>query len=408
MILLTGATGFLGRELLGRLLLTRTEKIAILVRNSGRSQAAHRSEALLNEIFGEREAQRHAPRVEVVAGDASLENFGLGQSEFEKLAREVSSVYHCAASTQLSQPIEDATAINCGGTEQVLKLLRLGKKFDGKKRSIFHVSTAYVAGATKGQVTADTLGKSFRNSYEHTKAEAERMVYASSSELETCIFRPSIIVGDSVTGQTSAFNVLYMPARMVISGVCKALPAVPDTPFDVVPVDYVSDAIIQLSSLENRRKNAYHLTVGVGRESSPHEILIHLLDTFSRYHEAANAFFIAPSRKACEAISRAWLSNGALRQSVQTLERILGTRLQAIINQVLPFVPYMLENPRFCTEDTTAELQGTLNQPPQFESYAENIFSYCLETNWGKTPWENPNNRLHWTRRESYLCGNHA
>ncbi len=135
---------------------------------------------------------------------------------------------------------------------------------------LYYVSTAYVAGLRQGVVGPDELSFSagFRNAYEQTKAEAEALVRDVSSRFPTVIFRPSIIVGDSISGQTSAFNVIYVPAKLLVRGLFRFVPAVPNIPFDVVPVDYVADAIAHLSRLPLPSGTCYHLTVGIGREST--------------------------------------------------------------------------------------------------------------------------------------------
>ena len=106
-----------------------------------------------------------------------------------------------------------------------------------------HVSTAYVGGTHVGRFGEDDLdvGQGFRNTYEQTKLEAERVVRASG--LPVRVVRPSIIVGESTTGWTSSFNVLYPPLQALARGLVTRIPADPDAIVDVVPVDHVADVI---------------------------------------------------------------------------------------------------------------------------------------------------------------------
>ena len=110
-----------------------------------------------------------------------------------------------------------------------------------------HVSTAYVAGITKGTFREHQLdeGQEFRNTYEQTKWEAEHVVN-DASDLNPVIARPSIVMGESGSGWTPAFNVLYWPIRAFSRGLFDEVPARPEALVDVVPVDYVADALVHL------------------------------------------------------------------------------------------------------------------------------------------------------------------
>ncbi len=112
-------------------------------------------------------------------------------------------------------------------------------------RRFVHVSTAYVAGTHSGLFTEDMLGTEFRNTYEQTKFEAEQVVGATT-DLAVAIARPSIVMGESDSGWTPAFNVLYWPLRAFARGLFDRVPAKPDGRVDVVPVDYVADGIAKL------------------------------------------------------------------------------------------------------------------------------------------------------------------
>src|SRR5438067_1251167 len=124
-----------------------------------------------------------------------------------------------------------------------------------------HVSTAYVAGTHPGRFSEDDLdvGQGFRNAYEQSKFEAELLVRERSPSVPVQVVRPSIVVGDSTTGWTPAFNVLYMPLRAFARGAYPAIPARRSAPVDVVPVDYVADAVL---ALPPRPGAACHLTAG--------------------------------------------------------------------------------------------------------------------------------------------------
>lgn len=400
MILVTGATGFLGKQILGRLLLQYpNEQILLLVRSRTFEDAGSRCSNLLGELFGLDGVSLYRHRVCEVCGDLSLPKFGLTDRDFEALAYKVHAVFHCAASTALNQELSAARDINVKGTENILDLVRLSDSF-GNVPHLYYVSTAYVAGDTEDIVGPNelVLNRKFKNAYEQSKAESELLVRHQMDYTPVCILRPSIIVGDSITGQTSAFNVLYVPARFMARGLFKALPANPYIPFDVVPVNYVADAVVALSKCPDSMGNSYHLTAGVGRETTPIEIIDFIIKAINKYRENGLKDLRHPSFLSPEMLQIVINSLSVARTGMATLERILCKRID-VIKQTLPFIPYMIRNPQFDSSSTVDALNGKIEQPPLFAHYADRVFAYCFETNWGRDSWKNPDNLTTWAQR---------
>ena len=151
-------------------------------------------------------------RAVAIAGDLTAPRLGLGERH-DEIAAGVGTVIHSAASVAFDLPIEEARAINVEGTRRVLDFA--GAVPDLQR--VAYVSTAYVAGDRRGTVYEDDRETgTFRNSYERSKHEAEAVV--RSSTLPWTIARPSIIVGESTTGWTASFNVLYGPLRAFAAG----------------------------------------------------------------------------------------------------------------------------------------------------------------------------------------------
>ena len=385
MIFLTGSTGFLGRHLLRRLMELRPDsEFRLLVRaddtESGRVRVL---DALGDACTGQLpvDAER---RIHPVCGDLKAEYFGLGSRQFKELAASTQSVFHSAATTTLDLEFETAWSVNVEGTRQVANLALLANEA-GQAAHLHHISTAYVAGDTDGIVgtNEDLKSRKFRNSYEKTKAEAEALVRSMQSDIPTTIYRPSIIVGDSLTGRTSAFNVMYLPAKLLIKGVCKALPAFPHTPFDVVPVDYVSNAIAHLSAQPGAIGQCYHVNAGVGRESSPLEVVEALLGAIDRYKQRKPKHLSATPLICPDLINKAFSPISAAASSMRQLEKLVTERI-GVFKQLRPLIPYMLRNPQFDNSATQQALDGLLAPAPLFTSYADAVFRYCFETNWGR------------------------
>jgi thioester reductase-like protein len=244
-VLLTGATGFLGMELLARLLEQREREVICLVRAADAAAADERLGSVLERLYDEPPASRE--RVSAIPGDVAAPSLGLAPADREALIANVTSVVHCAASISFDNSLEQARTVN---TQGALRMIELSREIaaHGSLRRHLHVSTAYVAGRFHGlfKETDLDLGQGFRNTYEQSKFEAEKAIGEAGSELPLLIARPSIIVGDSRSGWTSAFNVIYWPMRAFSRGLMDEVAIDPDGVADVVPVDYVADGLMAL------------------------------------------------------------------------------------------------------------------------------------------------------------------
>lgn len=248
-VLLTGATGFVGMEVLARLLDRGDREVVALTRAADQQGADARLDAVLRTLYRDPHRRRHALRA--VPGDVSAPYLGLGR-DYDALAARVGAVVHCAASISFSLPLHDARAVNVEGTRSALAFARQAGAH------LVHVSTAFVAGRHAGTFAEDQLdvGQSFRNTYERTKFEAERLI----ADDDAVTVRPSIVMGESDSGWTPTFNVLYWPLRAFSRGMFEAVPALPHGRVDVVPVDYVADAI--LHQLDRHDTGVLNLVAG--------------------------------------------------------------------------------------------------------------------------------------------------
>jgi thioester reductase-like protein len=256
-ILLTGATGFLGSFLLSELLRHTRAEIYCLVRAPNVAESERR-------IRGSLEAyalwdEEHSSRIVPLAGDLSEPLLGLGDERFEELADEIDVVYHNGASVNWVYPYKALKSTNVLGTQEVLRLAAR----DGAK-PVHFVSTLgvfpLVGKSDTGVVREDDdldHGGSLYNGYTQTKWVAEKLVeIARARGLPVSVYRPSLIAGDSRTG---AWNSDDITCKMIKSWVGLGnVPAV-NTEMNLVPVDYVSRAIVRLSLQEGSLGKRFHL-----------------------------------------------------------------------------------------------------------------------------------------------------
>ena len=210
-VLLTGASGVVGRALLQRM---RDLDVVCLV---------HRSPVC-------------GPDVTTVPGDIAEPMLGLGEQAYVDLAAMVDVVIHCAAVTDFNRTDGSLEATNIAGTEQVAAFAAAANAV------LYHVSTAFVHTTVDGDRGRTAVG------YAASKSAAEQVV--RSSGVPHVIFRPSVVIGDSVTGEIAAFQGLHRVAAGMFAGIVPIIPFDPGWPIDFVPADVVADAIARV--VQNR------------------------------------------------------------------------------------------------------------------------------------------------------------
>jgi thioester reductase-like protein len=267
-LILTGATGLLGRYLLRDLLLAE-RPLVVLARDSRAGSAADRVGAVVD--FWSRSLGRDLPRPPVFAADLAAPDLGLSAAELAWLMRHCRGVIHAAADVGLRRTAGgEPWGTNVEGTRRLLDLCAaLGPG------EFHHVSTAFVcgrpAGGRPGLVRERDLmcGQQFHNDYERSKYEAERLV-AAAPRVRATVYRPGVIVGDSRTGYTSTYHGFYrfleLADRLAMTDgetrrlLPLRLPFSDTAPRNLVPVDWVAQAVVRIVSRPRRHGRTFHLT----------------------------------------------------------------------------------------------------------------------------------------------------
>lgn len=283
-VLLTGATGGLGREVLSRLLdhgpgRAPAGQVTLLIRGGDPGAVRERLEDLKRNLIRWR-SSLDISRVSAVRGDIARPDLGLDAEMRRELTRDVTHVVHCAASIELTQPIDRARASNVRGTEAILAF---AARCAALVRLV-HVSTAFVAGDRVGVIAEDELdcGQAFLNGYERSKFEGELRVRSRMLELPITVVRPSIVVGDSHDGHAAGLSTLFPVLRHVAAGRLRRFPGSGAAPLDLVPVDYVADAIVFLLGEARAEGGTFHLVAGPARSLSVRRLFEMAIAMFGR------------------------------------------------------------------------------------------------------------------------------
>jgi thioester reductase-like protein len=247
---ITGYPGFIGKRLVARLAREQRDASFHLLVQPKLLDEARRLVA---------ELPRPA-RFQVLQGEIADMHLSLSGAEYARLCDEVTHIFHLAAVFFLGVSRDLARRVNVEGTRNVLELARDCRALE----RMVHFSTAMVAGDRQGVVCEDELeaGQGFHNIYEETKFQAEKLVRRAMRELPITVVRPSIVVGDSKTGEIDRFDgPYYLAILLVTSPTAFALPLPGEgaAPLHIVPVDFVVAAALALGADPRAAGRTFHL-----------------------------------------------------------------------------------------------------------------------------------------------------
>jgi thioester reductase-like protein len=344
-ILVTGFPGFIARRLVRRLV-EADGSLAVTALVERRMAGAARAAA----------AEIGDGRVELVEGDIGDRRLGLDDETYARLAREVGVVFHLAAIYSLDVPLELAQRVNVEGTGNVLDFCRACRDFD----KLEYVSTAYVAGERTGVVYEHelSLGQSFKNHYESTKFQAELWVREMADVVPSTVYRPAIVVGDSRTGETQKFDGPYYILRAISRALRMRGPIAQfgraEAPFNVVPVDFVVEAMAALAGDAEARGATVHLV-------DPEPLsAAELTRVLSREYAGRDPSLRLPAKAVAESLR------------VRTVRELFeGAPRESIV--------YLNHPVRFDTRRAEALLARHGLRCPRFETYAPAIVRFFRE-----------------------------
>jgi thioester reductase-like protein len=272
-VLLTGATGFIGAFLLSDLLKMTSAHVHCLVRAKNSAEGNRRIRQNLDSygLWNE----EYKSRIVVHPGDLARPQMGLPPDDHDRLAKLVDVIYHNGALVNFIYSYEVHRSANVAGTKEVLKLAsqhRLKAVHFVSTLSVLHTGTQENGNVYYEDVALDQVGVPM-GGYAQSKWVAEKlMLEAGRRGFPVTIFRPGPVAGDSVRGTWNTADMMTNLARASI--VIGAVPML-DVVVDIVPVDYVSSAIVALSLKDNSLGSVFHLS---NPQPMPYQLLLDFLD----------------------------------------------------------------------------------------------------------------------------------
>ncbi|MDZ7865155.1 SDR family oxidoreductase [Acidovorax sp.] len=352
----TGATGFIGKRLVKKLLERKGAVVHFLIRQGSADKVAD-----LRSYWGV-----SAARAVPVFGDLTARKLGVASEDVKKLKGQIDHFYHLAAVYDLGADEETQVAVNIEGTRNTVDL---AKAIDAGH--FHHVSSIAAAGLYEGVFREDMFeeAEGLDHPYFQTKHESEKIV-RQDCKVPWTVYRPAMVVGDSTTGEMDKIDGPYYFFKLIQRLRQLLPPWMPTVGLEggrvnIVPVDFVVNALNVISHQQSIAKKCFHLVDPVGYRVGD------VLDIFSRAAHAPrmNLFINAALLGFIpKGIKKSLMAMAPVRRVRNAVMKDLG-----LPEDMLTFVNYPT---RFDCRETLAALKGSGVTCPNLKDYAWRLWDY--------------------------------
>jgi NAD(P)-dependent dehydrogenase (short-subunit alcohol dehydrogenase family) len=352
----TGATGFIGKRLVKKLLERKGAVVHFLIRQGSADKVAD-----LRSYWGV-----SAARAVPVFGDLTAKKLGVASEDVKKLKGQIDHFYHLAAVYDLGADEETQVAVNIEGTRNTVDL---AKAIDAGH--FHHVSSIAAAGLYEGVFREDMFeeAEGLDHPYFQTKHESEKIV-RQDCKVPWTVYRPAMVVGDSTTGEMDKIDGPYYFFKLIQRLRQLLPPWMPTVGLEggrvnIVPVDFVVNALNVISHQQSIAKKCFHLVDPVGYRVGD------VLDIFSRAAHAPrmNLFINAALLGFIpKGIKKSLMAMAPVRRVRNAVMKDLG-----LPEDMLTFVNYPT---RFDCRETLAALKGSGVTCPNLKDYAWRLWDY--------------------------------
>ncbi|MFO0636630.1 MAG: SDR family oxidoreductase [Nannocystaceae bacterium] len=357
-IFLTGATGYIGSYVANELLTRSDERIAVLVRAKSEAEAQQRLWKSMQLHLDFDSFARALPRFEFFLGDLTADDLGLSPAARTRLVETMGSVIHCAASLNRKSD-KVCFNVNLRGTLELIKLARAAQDHHGLRR-FSDVSTVAVAGHRNAEVVQEDdavqWDRSDYDPYARTKKFCEHMVHELLPEVPSTIFRPSIVLGDSRFPETTQFDMVRAFAALATM---RVLPLRKQWRVDIVPANYVGEAIARIHLDPAPKHGIYHLSSGEGSLTYGE-----IVEGLRRAGHRARTLFVPQLERPF----------GLAVEALMSTPRKYGLAPAASLMKV--FLPYLTYDTVFANRRVVEALG---HEPAPFSDYAYPLLRFATE-----------------------------
>jgi thioester reductase-like protein len=363
--LVTGATGAIGSALIPILLQGQEDVIRLLLRAKSPEDLAARLEGLFRFWQIPLADTKTRSRVEALRGDVTLPHFGLDEATYDALCRECTHIVHSAGNVRMNLPIDQARHSSVDSARQIIALAHRCPQLE----KVEFVSTVGVGGRSSGALAEDWIEtpRDFHNTYEQAKAEAEELIRAELSRgLPLTVHRPSMVVGDTISGRIIHFQVFYHLCEFLSGRRTLGLaPGFGAARLDIVPADFVAKTIAWSSTGTASTGRIIHSCSGP-------ELALPLAPLRDRVRLS----FAASGRRLPPIIT---LPPGAFRALLAAASLFMPDESRRAVKTLPVFLDYLATEQSFSNSSSKTLLASAGIAVPAPDSYLDKILAYYLK-----------------------------
>lgn len=366
---LTGGTGAVGSAIVPMLLAEPDTRVHLLLRAESEDALAKRLDGLMG-FWGWRGDADKQARITAHRGDAALDRFGLEEADYAGLAAQCTHILHSAGTVRMNLTLEDARRSSVGSARQILALARRAAEA-GHLRKVEFVSTLGVAGKRPGILPEDwqDVAPAFHNTYEQAKFEAETLVreVIAQEGLPITVHRPSMVIGDERDGRIIHFQIFYYISEFLSGRKTLGLfPDFGDVRLDVIPVNWVAEAIAASSRSPETSGRIFHLCSGAQQAPRLEE-----LKDWVRQAFRSHGLGVPPG------IS---LPRGGFAALTGLATRLVPEKQRKALSTLPIYLDYLADQQGFGNPGYTAWLAGRGLILPRARDYLPRVFDYYLNS----------------------------
>jgi NAD(P)-dependent dehydrogenase (short-subunit alcohol dehydrogenase family) len=357
---ITGATGFIGKRLVKKLLERKGTTVYFLLRAESAAKVAD-----LHAYWGLTTAKAQT-RAVAIHGDLTLPGLGVSAADVKLLKGKVDHFHHLAAVYDLGADEDSQVAVNIDGTRNAVELAQAIEA-----GHFHHVSSIAAAGLYEGVFREDMFDEAegLDHPYFKTKHESEKIV-RKECRLPWTVYRPAMVVGDSTTGEMDKIDGPYYFFKLIQRMRQILPPWMPSVGLEggrinIVPVDFVVNALAHISHQPGTAGRCFHLVDPVGYRVGD------VLDIFSQAAHAPRMNLFV------NAALLGFIPRGVKKglMALAPVRRVRNAVMQdlGLPDDILTFINYPT---RFDRRDTDAMLKGSGVECPNLKDYAWKLWDY--------------------------------